>query len=48
MIDADLVATDLGDALDECRLVRIASELRVNMPYDFGTGSPIPPPLTDG
>ena len=46
LVDSELLASDLGDALLECRLVRVAADLRVQMPYDFGTGSPFDPALT--
>jgi hypothetical protein len=41
MADEDFLASDLGDALHDCTLVRLASELQVYMPYDFGLGSPV-------
>lgn len=36
-----LRASDLGDALEMCRLVRHAATLRIHTPYDFGDGVPL-------
>jgi hypothetical protein len=41
MADRDLLASDLGDALMNCKLVRLGSDVQVHMPYNFGLGSPI-------
>lgn len=45
--DEDLLASDLGDVLTQCRLVRVGSDLHIKMPYDFGDGAPIVTSVAD-